>query len=148
MKNSRKIVLSVLLIAVILASVFAFASCGKKYVQQTDTAVGITVDASVMSNVEGKTLKDYMDALVEKKELTYSGKDSQYGIMLDTINNLKADATKGEYWLIYSNDDEYSNESWGTYEFMGTTYKSATLGVSSLPIKMGKTYVFMISKAQ
>lgn len=148
MKNSRKIVLSVLLIAVILASVFAFASCGKKYVQQTDTAVYFTIDEKIMPNVEGKTLKDYMDALVEKKELTYSGTDSQYGIMLDTINDLKADATKGEYWFLYSNDDEYSNEAWGTYVLNETTYKSTTLGASSLPIKMGKTYVFMVSKAQ
>lgn len=145
MKNSRKIVLSVLLIAVILASVFAFASCGKKYGPQMDTAVSFTVSKDVMSDLEGKTLQNYMDALVERKEFSYSGTDSSWGIMLDTINNKKADAAKGEFWFIYCDDEENSSAQYGEVTLKGKKYASANLGASSLPIKEGKTYVFVIS---
>ena len=135
----------VAIVALLVVSCFAFAACGKKYVQQKDTAVYFTVDKDVMANVDGKTLQDYMDALVKKDQLTYSGDSTAYGLMINTVNDIKADANKGEYWFLYSDDDEYSNGDWGTYELNGKTYKSTTLGASSLPIKIGCTYVLMMS---
>lgn len=144
MKKQQKILIVVAIVALLVVSCFAFAACGKKYVQQKDTAVYFTVDKDVMANVDGKTLQDYMDALVEKKQLTYAGKESAYGLMLNSVNDIKADENKHEYWFLYSDDDEYSNGEW-TCDLNGKTYKSATLGVSSLPIKIGCTYVLMMS---
>lgn len=145
MKKQQKILIVVAIVALLAVSCFAFAACGKKYVQQKDTAVYFTVDKDVMANVDGKTLQDYMDALVKKDQLTYSGDSTAYGLMINTVNDIKADANKGEYWFLYSDDDEYSNGDWGTYELNGKTYKSTTLGASSLPIKIGCTYVLMMS---
>ena len=145
MKKQQKILIVVAIVALLAVSCFAFAACGKKYVQQKDTAVYFTVDKDVMANVDGKTLQDYMDALVKKDQLTYSGESTAYGLMIDTVNDIKADASKGEYWFLYSDDDEYSNGDWGTYDLNGKTYKSTTLGASSLPIKIGCTYVLMMS---
>lgn len=145
MKKQQKILIVVAIVALLVVSCFAFAACGKKYVQQKDTAVYFTVDKDVMANVDGKTLQDYMDALVKKDQLTYSGDSTAYGLMINTVNDIKADANKGEYWFLYSDDDEYSNGDWGTYELNGKTYKSTTLGASSLPIKIGCTYVLMMS---
>ena len=145
MKKQQKILIVVAIVALLVVSCFAFAACGKKYVQQKDTAVYFTVDKDVMANVDGKTLQDYMDALVKKGQLTYSGDSTAYGLMINTVNDIKADASKGEYWFLYSDDDEYSNGDWGTYELNGKTYKSTTLGASSLPIKIGCTYVLMMS---
>lgn len=145
MKKQQKILIVVAIVALLVVSCFAFAACGKKYVQQKDTAVYFTVDKDVMANVDGKTLQDYMDALVKKDQLTYSGDSTAYGLMINTVNDIKADASKGEYWFLYSDDDEYSNGDWGTYDLNGKTYKSTTLGASSLPIKIGCTYVLMMS---
>ena len=145
MKKQQKILIVVAIVALLAVSCFAFAACGKKYVQQKDTAVYFTVDKDVMANVDGKTLQDYMDALVKKDQLTYSGDSTAYDLMINTVNDIKADANKGEYWFLYSDDDEYSNGDWGTYDLNGKTYKSTTLGASSLPIKIGCTYVLMMS---
>ena len=146
MKKQQKILIVVAIVALLVVSCFAFAACGKKYVQQKDTAVYFTVDKDVMANVDGKTLQDYMDALVKKDQLTYSGDSTAYGLMINTVNDIKADANKGEYWFIYSDDEENTTTEWApAIEFEGKTYKSTTLGASSLPIKIGCTYVLMMS---
>ena len=55
---------------------------------------------------DGKYLKDAMD---EAKGLEYSGTESQYGIMVDTVNGVRADYTlDGAYWSFLVND-EYCN---------------------------------------
>ena len=148
MKNAKRIVAVVLLIAIATCLFVALTACGPKYVQQTDTEVYFTVNSKVMKDVTGKKLVDYMDALVAKKELTYSAPVTGSYAMLVTLNDRTADAAKNEYWFIYSDDEEYSNETWGTYEMNGKTYKSTTLGITDLPIKEGKTYIFVISVSQ
>lgn len=146
MKKQQKILIVVAIVALLVVSCFAFSACGKKYVQQKDTAVYFTVDKDVMANVDGKTLQDYMDALVEKKQLTYAGKESEFGIMLTSVNDLKADANKGEYWFIYSDDEENTTTEWApAIEFEGKKYMSTKYGIKDMPIKEGASYLFMIS---
>ena len=110
-------------------------------VQQEDTAVYITADGKLMAEMNGTTVKDYLDVLVKKGYLTYE----LNGTFLTTMNGLTPDSTKSEYWFIYSNDDENTNGEWGTYEHDGVTYKSTTLGICDLPVKEGVTYLFMVS---
>ena len=49
--------------------------------------------------------------------------------------------TSSSFWMIYSSDKELSNETWGSVTVEEKTYSSAILGVESLPIKDGATYV-------
>ena len=148
MKNMRKVLAIVLLVAIVACLSVALTACGKKYVQQTDTAIYFTVDEKLMKDAGCEKLIDYLNALVEKKQLTYSAPDMGGYKMIVTINDRTADAAKGEYWFIYSDDEEFSNEEWGTCELNGKTYKSTTDGIEQLTIKAGKTYVFMISVSQ
>ena len=141
MKATKKIILTILALALVVTAVLGMVACSKP-VQMRETEILITLDKSIMSDIEGKTLKDYLDLLQEKKYLTYEAT----GGMLFTINERKADSTKGEWWLIYTDDEEHSNEGWGTYQVEEKTYKSSTLGYESLPLKDGATYVFVISK--
>ena len=148
MKNMRKVLAIVLLVAIVACLTVALTACGKTYVQQTDTAIYFTIDEKLMKDAGCEKLVDYMNALVDKKQLTYSAPVVGGYAMIVTINDRTADAAKQEYWFIYSDDEEYSNEEWGTFDLNGKTYKSTTLGITDLPIKAGKTYVFMISVSQ
>ena len=96
--------------------------------------VVITVDATKME-IEDKTLKDYMDYLVSEGEMTYEISNG----MITEVNGVKNGTN--QYWMIYTNDFEYSNTAWGTYEKDGATYSSATLGIEELPIKDGAIYI-------
>lgn len=140
--NTKKILLSVVVLAILLTTVLGAVACVKNPVQITESTVVVPLDSKIMSDIEGKHLVDYLNVLVEKEFLTYNAP----GGFIDTINELKADGTKGEYWLIYTDDAENSNESWGKTEIDGKTYLSAKFGINDMPLKEGKTYVFMISK--
>ncbi len=103
--------------------------------EPSDADVIMTVSATEF-NIEGKTLKDYMDYLVDKGELTYTIADG----MITTINGTKNGLNS--YWMLYTDDTENSNNAWGTYEVNGKTYASASVGVNLLALKDGCTYIF------
>ena len=69
---------------------------------------------------DAKYLKQAMD---EAEGLEYSGTEGQYGLMIDTVNSIRADYTlDGAYWSFYVND-EYCN-----------------YGISEQPIEDGDTF--------
>ena len=69
---------------------------------------------------DAKYLKEAMD---EADGLEYSGTEGQYGLMIDTVNGIRADYTlDGAYWSFYVND-EYCN-----------------YGISEQPIEDGDTF--------
>ncbi len=145
MKKLTKI-LSVLVVLTLLVSAFALFACQKKtYVQQTETAIAFTIDTDIISDLSGKKLVDYLNALQDKGELTYKAQNMGTYNMLMTINDRTADATKGEYWFIYADDEENTTPTWGEYEFEGKKYYSTNYGIDDMPIKEGVTFVFMIS---
>ena len=83
------------------------------------------------------SLLDYMERIKGSKSLTnFEIKDG----MVTVINGLQASGNV--YWMLYTDDSEYSNADWGTVEIDGITYYSATLGAESLPVKQGCTYVW------
>lgn len=142
-KNLFKTLTAVMAVVIVFSCVLAFTACVNDPIQQTETAVFVTVDTKYMSDLKDKTLKNYLDVLVEKEFITYELE----GTMVVTINGLTANYEKDKTsWMIYSNDSENTNTEWGTYEYEGVTYSSTTLGVVDLPIKDGCTYVFVITQ--
>ena len=116
------------LLLLVVCSLCLF-SCDK-----TADDVVISVDGTKIQ-IEDKTLKDYMDYLVSEGELSYLFSNG----MITEVNGVKNGTN--QYWMIYTNDFEYSNTAWGTYEKDGVTYSSATLGIEELPIKDGAIYI-------
>jgi len=57
-----------------------------------------------------QTDAEYLRQVMDEAEgLTYGGADSEYGIMIDSINGVRADYTlDGAYWSFYVNG-EYCN---------------------------------------
>lgn len=80
---------------------------------------------------------EYMDVLQNANELTYEIKDG----MIVALNG-KANTTNS-YWMLYTSDSEHANSEWGTAEYNGNVYGSATLGATELPIKDGCIYIWV-----
>lgn len=58
-------------------------------------------------NTDSQYLRQAMD---EAEGLTYSGSESEYGVMVDTVNGVVADFnTNGAYWSFYINDEYCMN---------------------------------------
>ena len=101
-----------------------------------------TKEVSLSVVYEDKTTKDYntkTDALVlqdlmdELKDdgFSYGGNESDYGLMVDTINGIRADYTlDGAYWSFYVND-EYCN-----------------YGISEQPVNDGDAFAIVYTPAQ
>lgn len=128
-----------LVVIILTASVFAFAACNKAVVQ-TDTETVVTVTKALYE--DGDTLETYMNRLADKNKLSFTADNG----MVTVINGIEAKAADNRYWMIYTSDGDYSNDAWGTYEYDGTTYGSATKGIKELPVKVGAVYVFAISQ--
>ena len=125
-----------------LVSLFVFTSCqdnndGDK--TPSDADVIITVSAEEY-DIQDKTLKDYMDYLVTDGVLEFE----MNGTMIKAVNGVEN--TTNSFWMIYTDDMENADSTWGTYEVNGKTYSSAKLGISELPIKDGCTYVLTYQK--
>lgn len=131
-----KLLLTVLVLTVVTA--IAAYGCADK---QTTTYAknGDTFVFTVTSVVEdGDTLIDYMESLKGSNSLTsYTIENG----MITEINGLVA--SNGVYWMLYTDDAENSNETWGSVTVDGVTYSSAILGAESLQIKQGCSYVWM-----
>ena len=125
------------LMLVLLSVVVCFSAC--KNVDGYPAKDGDTVILTVTQEHDGVTfLADYMEYVSGSEEL------SSYVIndgMVVVINDLRA--IGNVYWMLYTDDSEYSNNAWGSVTLDGVTYYSATLGAEELPVKMGCTYVWM-----
>ncbi len=126
-----KKVLKSLVIVFIVSILFASVGCTKN-----EDEVVLSVPQSY--DVEdGERLIDYMEYLSQKGKLDYEVKDG----MVVSING--KENTLNSYWMIYVDLEEYSNTAWGEYEYKNEKLGSATLGVESLPLVSGATYVFV-----
>ena len=80
---------------------------------------------------DAEYLRGVLDEISEDSDFSYSGSESQYGLMIDTVNGEQADYTKdGADWSIYVND-EYAN-----------------YGVDSQPVADGDTFALKYEAAK
>ena len=137
MKNNTKKILIGAVILIVLIALFAVI-WNKFSAKPTKGAKNITVE--VVDN-EGATtdytldtdaeyLRQAMDELGDQG-FSYEGTESEYGIMIEYVNELRADYTAdGAYWAIYVNGE------YGQY------------GVDTQPVTDGDTYTFKYELAQ
>jgi len=110
-KAAGKIMIGVIvLVTVIAAFVIIYNVFGAKPVEGSKE-----ISIEVVDNDENRTVyvlktdTEYLfEAMEEADGLTFSGKDSEYGMNVDTVNGVTADMDEGAYWAFYVNG-EYCN---------------------------------------
>ena len=145
MKNvmKSKVVLSILALVIIVAMALSFSACGNNDGNTTTTTTQasgeskkelsftfkvVDLDGNEKSFDIKTDAKTVGDALVAEKLI--SGTESEYGLMVDTVNGIKYDYNAdGAYWAFYVN---------GEY---------AMSGVDTTDIVDGTTYSFVATKA-
>ncbi len=112
MKKSVKIILGVTGVAVLIAALVAvwmiFGAKPVEGAKEITIEVINSADESVIYelNTDAEYLRQAMD---EAEGLTYGGTESEYGIMISTVNGEVADYNvDGSYWSFYVNG-EYCN---------------------------------------
>ena len=110
--KTKKIILGILILAVLVAGLlFAYTKFKPGKTEGTKTVTIQVVDDQKQQTdytveSDAQTLREAMD---NAEGLTYSGDESEYGIMITTVNGVVADYEKdGAYWAFYVND-EYCN---------------------------------------
>ena len=85
------------------------------------------------------TLAGYIDSLDD-----YADMFIIEGGMITSIDGVANSYQDNSYWMIYTNDysEEVSFAGYGTIEYNGVEYYQTILGVESLIIKNGYTYIF------
>lgn len=140
----KKKLLALIVALAMVTSAFMLVACGKTKFDKDKKELAITVSGGVMEITAETTLEDYMNKLQEKKEVSFDGSTSEYGLYITKINDVEAGM--GEAWMLYTTDAANSDSEWGSYEYDGKTLGSATLGVSNLIVKEGETYVWVLQK--
>lgn len=111
-KSNKKIIVGVVaLIAVIALLAGTWFAFGPKPVQGAKTITVEVIDNEQKSTkYQVNTDAEYLrQALEETEGLEFSGTEDQYGMMIDTVNGLRADyAADGAYWSVMVNG-EYGN---------------------------------------
>lgn len=108
-KSKFGIIAGVVVLAVALA-VFAgiYFIFGEKPVEGSKSiTIQVINDNNETSTYELKTDAEYLRQAMEEAEgLTFSGQESEYGMMVDTVNGVRADYSEnGAYWSFYVNGD-------------------------------------------
>ncbi|WP_026497293.1 DUF4430 domain-containing protein [Butyrivibrio sp. WCD3002] len=139
MKNNKKSIIigGLVLVALIavFAAVFAFNrpatnKGGKSIVIEVKNSAGEVSSYDLSTDAE--YLRGAMDELSENGSgFSYSGSDSDYGLMVEYVNEERADyAQDGAYWALYVNGE------YGQY------------GADAQPVADGDTYTWAYEAAQ
>lgn len=116
--------------------IFAFAGCGDKEPYPADENTVVITAEYEGYDFTGKTLLDYMTFLKSEGRLTFKTS----GTMVTEMNG-KAQTAK-KYWMLYSDDGDYTDRAWGELEYNSKIYCSVSVGAGELPVKRGCTYIW------
>ena len=135
-KGKGFLILGISILAVLIGLfVILFALFGPKTTEGSkNVTLSVVDDGGNSTDYETQTdalvLQELMDELKEEG-FTYDGAESEYGLMVDTINGVRADYTlDGAYWSFYVND-AYCN-----------------YGISEQPVNDGDAFSIIYTPAQ
>ena len=138
MKKLCNVLFSMLLSLMLLALAGCFAKKAPMVIKESDTYIVITVSSEQMELTDTTTLVEYMNALKEDGELDFEMANG----MVSSVNGIENPADWSSCWMLYTNDTELSNNSWGTAEYNGETFGSAIVGAEELIVKNGYKYIW------
>lgn len=111
-KSNKKVLLGVGIVVVLVAALAViYATFGAKPVAGSKAiTIEVVNKAQEVVEYEVKTDAEFLRQAMEEAEgLTFSGTESEFGLMVDTVNGERADYTlDGAYWSFTVND-EYCN---------------------------------------
>ena len=136
MKNFKK--LAVIILAMLIALFSLGCVTPTYYVVSEEDCVKIIVDKDYMVLNNDTKLIDYMQALKQDGFFDFTIVDG----MVTAINGKENATDFTSCWMLYTDDADMSNTSWGTIELDGKTYASAISGAEDLTIKDGTVYVW------
>lgn len=133
-KSNKNIIIgAVVLVALIAVLAVVYVIFGAKPAAGSKAITIEVVNQAQESTVyEVQTDAEYLRQAMEETEgLTFSGTESEFGLMVDTVNGERADYTlDGAYWSFYVNG-EYCN-----------------YGIDSQPVLDGDAFAIMYTLAQ
>lgn len=133
-KNTKKILIPALLLAVCLVIFGAVYALNKPSASVGEKAFEVTVidNNGVATNYSGQTDEEYLRGALEELEgFTFSGTESEYGLMVEIVNGISAVYDKdGAYWSFNVN---------GTY---------CNYGVDSQPVNDGDQFEIIYTPAE
>lgn len=110
--KSKKIVIAVLVFALVAAALFGvYHFFGPKTAEGSKAVkIIVTDDQGESTEYDIKTDAEYLKQAMEEAEgLEFAGEESDYGLMVNTVNDVTADYNEnGAYWAFYVNG-EYCN---------------------------------------
>lgn len=124
-KNGKKIVIAVAVLAVIalIFGVIYVKFAPKALAGAKNITIEVLDDKQETTTYQVETKAEYLRGAMEDAGIDFSGTESEYGLMVETVNGVYADyANGGAYWA-FLEDGEYCN-----------------YGVDSQPVEDGKTY--------
>ena len=141
-------------VALFVAAITAFAglilsACGGNDADATLLESSETL-VVIQANTTSGSMQDAMAKFKETGEITYEGSESEYGFYLTSVNGYTPDASKNEFWAVYTTLGEYggvsySSAEYGTYDYKDTSCASASYGITGLPMVEGYLYILTIS---
>ena len=163
MKKAKKL-MSLIAATLVALSALTLASCDALD-DTPENGIGvkmIALEGQVVAIEATQTNGTLYDALVYFKDVfddleylgadafTFEGSESEYGFYITSVNGYVPNADANEFWGVYTDLGEYegvaySSAEFGTYEYNGKTYASASLGVSGMPLIEGYVYILAVS---
>ena len=139
MKNKK--ILACLLAALLLMNILLLAGCQSEplVIKESDTCIVLKVTEEAIGGNTDMVLIDYMDTLVKEGKLTCTIENG----MVTSINGIDNPADFSSCWMLYTSDADNSNAAWGTVEFEGNQYGSASSGAETLKIKADQLYIWV-----
>lgn len=108
-KLNKKIIVGVIALVVAIAVIFGVYKIYAPKATSGSKAITISVvdNNGDTTEYETKTDAEFLKQAMEETDgLTFSGEDSDYGLMVDTVNDITAVYdTDGAYWSFYVNDE-------------------------------------------
>ena len=129
--KTKKLILAIILLAACVACfVLLFLRFGPKAEKGSKAYVlevkGIEKSAKYEGRTDAEFLSGLMDELQEKKDFSYRGTGSDYGLYITAVNGEEANDADKTYWAIYVNGE------YGMY------------GADSQPVSDGDTFILAL----
>lgn len=133
-KSKKKVIIGVAALAAVAAlmAVVFFVFREKPVEGSKQVTIEVVNQAQETTSYTVRTEAEYLrQAMEEADGLTFSGTESEYGMMVDTVNGERADYTlDGAYWYFYVNGGE------------------CYYGIDTQPIEHGDTFSIVYTPAR
>lgn len=147
MKQTKLAKPCLIVLVFVLACVFAVAlvACDRGGANTEEITVRLIIGdgESVAVTTDAPYLYDMLKEYCEANDIALEGEDGAYGFFLTRVGELVQDG--GKYIMIYHDIEDVTLYTPGyDMQLGGKTYHSASLGVSSLPLRDGATYAIIL----